>query len=141
MKILVPVDGSEYTKRMLAHLGSHEQQWLNPSHQYTVLHAVPTVPARAVSALGHDEVQSYYAEEAEKVLAPIRRFFAERKLDATFVHQAGHAPEVIAKTADSGGYDLVIMGSHGHGTFGSLVMGSTASKVLAMCGVPVLLIR
>ncbi len=141
MKMLVAVDGSEFTKRMLDYLGAHEASWLNASHRYTVLHAVPAIPARAASALGHDEVQAYYAEEAERVFAPIRASFTERGIDAEFVHAVGHAPEAIAKTAERGGYDLVVMGSHGHGTLGSLVMGSTSSKVLAGCGVPVLLIR
>jgi nucleotide-binding universal stress UspA family protein len=140
MKILIAVDGSEYTKRMLAYLASHEQ-WLNRSHRYTVLHAVPAVPPRAAAALGHDEMESYYADEADKVLGPIRGAFARHGIEATYTHEVGHAAEIIAKAADSGGYDLVIMGSHGHGTFGSLVMGSTTAKVLASCGVPVLLIR
>jgi nucleotide-binding universal stress UspA family protein len=34
-----------------------------------------------------------------------------------------------------------MMGSHGHGTLGSLVMGSVATKVLAGCKTPVLLVR
>ncbi|MDP4770616.1 MAG: universal stress protein, partial [Limnohabitans sp.] len=38
-------------------------------------------------------------------------------------------------------FDLVVMGSHGHGTLGNLVMGSVATQVLANCKVPVLLVR
>jgi hypothetical protein len=33
------------------------------------------------------------------------------------------------------------MGSHGHGTLTNLVMGSVATKVLAHCKTPVLLVR
>ncbi|HNI85575.1 MAG TPA: universal stress protein, partial [Ottowia sp.] len=33
------------------------------------------------------------------------------------------------------------MGSRGHGALGGLVMGSVATKVLASCEVPVLLVR
>jgi nucleotide-binding universal stress UspA family protein len=33
------------------------------------------------------------------------------------------------------------MGSHGHGSLSNLVLGSVATKVLAQCGTPVLLIR
>jgi nucleotide-binding universal stress UspA family protein len=51
------------------------------------------------------------------------------------------AGEVIAKTAESGKFDLVIMGSHGHSAIGNLVMGSVATQVLAHCKVPVLLVR
>ena len=46
MKILVAVDGSSYTKRMLAYLVAHDE-WLGNAHQYTVLHAVPAVPLQA----------------------------------------------------------------------------------------------
>lgn len=140
MKILVAVDGSDYTRRMIEYLGAHEQ-WLNASHRYTVLTVVPAVPPRAAAALGHDEMQAYYAEEAERVLGPIRSFFAGHGIEAEFVHRVGHAAETIAQVADRGGFELVVMGSHGHGTIGSLVMGSTTTKVLAGCGVPLLLVR
>jgi nucleotide-binding universal stress UspA family protein len=33
------------------------------------------------------------------------------------------------------------MGSHGHGSLGNLVIGSVATKVMAQCRTPVLLIR
>jgi nucleotide-binding universal stress UspA family protein len=33
------------------------------------------------------------------------------------------------------------MGSHGHGTLGNLILGSVATKVLANCEVPVLIVR
>jgi len=36
---------------------------------------------------------------------------------------------------------LVVIGSHGHGSLAGLVMGSTSTKVIAQCGVPVLLVR
>jgi nucleotide-binding universal stress UspA family protein len=57
------------------------------------------------------------------------------------VSKVGHPGELIAKTADSGKFDLVIMGSHGHSALGNLVMGSVATKVMAHCGTPVLLVR
>jgi nucleotide-binding universal stress UspA family protein len=34
-----------------------------------------------------------------------------------------------------------VMGSHGHSAFGSMLLGSVASGVLARCRVPVLMIR
>jgi nucleotide-binding universal stress UspA family protein len=33
------------------------------------------------------------------------------------------------------------MGSHGHGTMANLVLGSVATRVLAACKTPVLLVR
>ena len=48
---------------------------------------------------------------------------------------------MIAKHADSGKFDLVMMGSHGNGVLVNLVLGSVATKVLANCKTPVLLVR
>ena len=38
-------------------------------------------------------------------------------------------------------YDLIVMGSHGHGAIANLVLGSVANKVVALSKVPVLLVR
>ena len=57
------------------------------------------------------------------------------------MHKTGAAGEVIAKMAESGKFDMVIMGSHGHGALGNLVLGSVATRVLAHCTSPVLLVR
>jgi len=140
MKILVPVDGSPYTKKMLAYLAAHDE-WLGSHHVYTVVHAVPPVPPSAVSVLDKSTLDEYYAEVAEKVFKPIRTFFAKQGLQAQFVSKTGPAAEIIVQAARKGGYDLLVMGSHGHGTLTNLVMGSVATKVLANCTTPVLLIR
>ncbi|HJV71037.1 universal stress protein [Ideonella sp.] len=140
MKILVAVDGSSYTKRMLAYLAAHDE-WLGQHHEYTVVHSVMAVPPRAASALDKAVLHAYYEAEAEKVFKPIRSFFNRQKLKANFVAKIGHAADNIAGVASKGKFDLLIMGSHGHGTLGNLVMGSVATKVMANCDTPVLLVR
>jgi len=140
MKILVAVDGSKFTKRMLAYLAAHDE-WLGPKHQYTVITTVLPVPSHAASMLDRDLVKAYYTDEAEKVFKPIRTFMKGQKIDASFVSKVGHPADVIAKHADSGDFDLLMMGSHGHGILGGLVLGSVTTKVLASCKVPVLLVR
>jgi nucleotide-binding universal stress UspA family protein len=140
MKILVAADGSPFTKRMLGYLAAHDE-WLGPRHSYTVLTVVAPVPARAAAVLAKDLLESYYHDEADKVFKPIREFFAQQGLQVEFVTKHGHAAEVIAAHADQGKYDLLMLGSHGHTSLGNLVMGSVATKVVAQCGVPVLLIR
>ena len=140
MKILVAVDGSSYTKRMLAYLAAHDE-WLGPQHQYTVFHGVMAVPPRASAVLDKELLKSYYEDEAEKVFKPIRTFFKRQGLQAEFVTKVGPAAEGIAAAASKGGFDLLVMGSHGHGTLANLVLGSVATKVMAHCNTPVLLVR
>lgn len=47
----------------------------------------------------------------------------------------------IAKFATRGRYDMVVMGSRGRSAVGRLLLGSVAEKVLALCRVPVLIVR
>ncbi len=140
MKILVAVDGSAFTKRMLAYLTAHDE-WLGGSHQYTVLHVAPAVPPRAAAVIDKAVLQGYYAEESEKVLKPIRAFFAKQTITADFVAQVGPAADTIAELATKGQFDLLMMGSHGHGLLGNLVLGSVTTKVMAHCETPVLIVR
>ena len=96
---------------------------------------------RASALAGRDLVQRFYRDEAQKVLKPVRTFFKKQGLEADFIGQPGKVADVIAKLADGGGFDLLVMGSHGHGSAGNLVMGTVATQVLASCKVPVPLVR
>jgi nucleotide-binding universal stress UspA family protein len=134
------VDGSEYTKKMLAYLTTHDELF-STGNSYTLVTVQAQLPPRARAAVGKEMVDAYHREEAEKILAPVTKFLLRHGIDAKTITKVGHAGELISKTADSGKFDLVVMGSHGHGTLGNLVMGSVATQVLAHCKVPVLLVR
>lgn len=140
MKVLLAVDGSEYSKKMLAYLATHECL-LSAQHEYTLFTVQPELPPRARAAVGHEVVQGYYAEECEKVLAPVAEFLLRHGIQARSDWKIGHAGALIAQEAQDGHYDLVVMGSHGHGVLANLIMGSVATQVLAHCKVPVLMVR
>jgi len=140
MKILLAVDGSAFTKKMLAYLTTHLEVF-NASNEFTLFTVQMPLPPRARAAVGAEVANSYYAEEAEKVTAPVVKFLKRHGIEPKVVHKTGSPGEQIAKQANAGDYDLVMMGSHGHSALGNLVMGSVATQVLAHCGVPVLLVR
>jgi nucleotide-binding universal stress UspA family protein len=140
MKILLAVDGSDYTKRMLSYLATHKE-CLGTGQSYTVLHVVLPVPHRAAAFAGLEIVQGYYEDDARIVQEPIQAFLREQGIDATFVLKTGHPADEIASHAQAGKFDLLVMGSHGVGALKNLVLGSVATKVLARCNVPVLLVR
>ena len=140
MKILLAVDGSSYTKKMLAYLTTHDELF-SANNDYTVLTVQPALPPRARAAVGKEVVDGYYAEESEKVIAPVCKFLTRHGLATKSSWKVGPAGASIAKFAESGKFDMVVMGSHGHGALGNLVMGSVATQVLANCQVPLLLVR
>ena len=140
MKILLAVDGSAYTKRMLAYLAAHDEL-LGAQHDYTVLTVVPSIPPYAIDYLDPSMLQQYQADQAERVLGPVRAFVGQQGWKAQFLSTTGYAPDVIADHANKNAYDLLVLGSHGHGALLNVVMGSVATRVIASCQTPVLLIR
>ncbi|CAN5511293.1 universal stress protein [soil metagenome] len=140
MKVLLPVDGSEYTKRMLDYVGSHDEL-LGKSHEYFFFTAVPSIPPHASRFVDKATIDGHYADEAAKVLQPVAALAEANGMKATTHHSHGHAADCIAAFAEQHGIDLIVMGTHGHSAFGSLAMGSVATGVLARCKVPVLLVR
>ncbi len=140
MKILLPVDGSDYTKRMLGYVAAHDELF-GTAHEYTVFTAVAPIPAHATRFLDSQMLATYCNEQAESVLRPVRKFADQQHWKVSVVHVQGHAAEAIAALAQELQPDMIIMGTHGHSALGNVVLGSVANGVLARCKVPVLLIR
>jgi len=71
MKILLAIDGSPYTKKMLAYLTTHEELMAG-THEYTALTVQTPLPPRARAALGKEGQDDFYASK----LGTARFFFA-----------------------------------------------------------------
>jgi nucleotide-binding universal stress UspA family protein len=140
MKILLAVDGSPFTKKMLAYLTTHVELF-GTHNEFTLFTVMAPLPPRARAAVGADMAQSYYDDESNKVTDPIVTYLSHHQITPQVQHHVGHPGELIAKAAQDGKFDLLVMGSHGHSALGNLVMGSVATQVLAHCKVPVLLVR
>lgn len=139
MKILLAVDGSSYTKKMLAYLAAHDL--FSAGNEYTTLAVHLALPPQARATLGKTIVQQYYDEECQRIMAPVDKFLLRHGVNAKSLCKVGHPGDVIAKCAQEGKFDLVVMGSHGHGALANLVLGSVANRVLACSTVPVLIVR
>jgi nucleotide-binding universal stress UspA family protein len=125
---------------MLAYLATHNEIF-SASNEFVLLNIQAAIPTRARNLVGKETVEKYYAEEAAKVLAPVVKFLLRHGINAASNWKAGHAGEQISKAAAAGEFDLLMMGSHGHGRVANMIMGSVATQVLANCNVPVLLVR
>ncbi len=140
MKIVLAADGSKCTKKALAFLVTHETL-AGPDDEVLVVNVQPALPPRVRSAVGADVVKDYQQDEAEKVLAPIRRFLNKHAIPFTCEWSVGLPAEQIVKTVKKSKAHMVVMGTHGHGLIGRAVMGSVATKLVAELDVPVLLVK
>ena len=139
MKVLLAVDGSSYTKKMLAYLAANDLY--SSKNEYTALTAQLVLPSQARTALGKELVKKYYEDESARVMNPVIKFLERHGITPQCVWKTGKPGELISKLATEGKFDLVVMGSHGHSALVNLVVGSVATEVLASCKVPVLIVR
>lgn len=140
MKILLALDGSDYTKRMLAYIAAHDEL-LGPGNTFTLLTAVPAVPAYAARFIDDESLRAFYRDQAKLVLDTAEAFARQQSWHITSAHVVGHAAAAIAEFADAGKYDLLVMGTRGHSAMTNMVLGSVSNGVLARTRVPVLLVH
>ena len=140
MKILLPVDGSDYTKRMLGFVAAHDEMF-GAGHDYVALTVVGVVPPDFTAIVPSDSIEAHYRSQAEAVLRPVRTFAQQNGWKLRASHAGGNPAETIAAIVDKERPDLIVMGSHGHAALGNLLLGSVVTGVLARCKVPVLIVR
>ena len=140
MKILLAIDGSEYTRRMLAYIAANDEL-LGSAHDYTMLTVIAPIPAYATQFLQAGVLDGYYDERAEEIFKPVRAFARQAGWKVTLLREIGVAAPSIAAHATAHRMNLIVMGTHGHGALANAVLGSVAAGVLARCKGPVLLVR
>lgn len=140
MKILFAADGSQYTKKALAFLVTHEGL-AGPDGEVIVLNVQAPVPGRVKTMLGAANVSAYHAEESQKVLSPIEKFLKRHKIAFRTLAVVGAPTAEILRAAKREKAHLIVMGTHGHGLLGRAVMGSVAQRVVTDSETPVLLVK
>jgi nucleotide-binding universal stress UspA family protein len=140
MKIVLAADGSDTTKKALAYVVTHENI-VGPDDELIVLNVQPALPPRVRSAVGADVARDYQADEAEKVLKPIRKFLGNHELTFRCEWVVGNAAEQVLRMAEKSKAHMIVMGTHGHGALGRAILGSVAQKVVVDAKVPVLLVK
>ena len=135
--ILVAVDGSPDAESALAHAASLAR---DQNARLTLLTAIPPLPATALLASGaappRSEVIRHYADTLRHATDALPDDISV----TTLLVEATPARALIQR-AESGDYDLIVMGSHGHGRLHHSLLGCVSQKVLAASPIPVLLTR
>lgn len=140
MKILIAVDGSDYSRLAIEFIASRATLIeSNPSIQVlNVQWPLPPHPARIV---GMGVVREYYADEAEEALGPARRRLLKAGLSPKVRFIVGHPATEISAVADKDNVGLIVIGSHGHSALGGMLLGSVTNEVLVRTERATLIVR
>jgi nucleotide-binding universal stress UspA family protein len=140
-KILVAVDGSENSARVIDFLIAENAQMKPPLQLHLINVQMPLGGVNVKMFISSDSLNQYYKEEGEKALDAARKRLDAAKIPYTPHISVGDPAEVIAAYLKTEGCDRIVMGSRGLGAVTGLVLGSVATKVLHLTQVPITLIR
>lgn len=140
MRILMPIDGSIYSKAALAFVASRSTL-IESQPDVELLNVQYPVPSRAARCAGKELVDSYHESEAKKVIKPALTMLRRAGLPARTKNVVGSPGVEVGRIAFEDAADVIIMGSHGHTGFKSLLFGSVTQAVLASCTTPLLVLR
>ncbi len=142
LNVLLCVDGSKESNKavknfvqMAAALRETPQV-----HLLTVHRPVPSIGGMS-RAIGKGSLHKYYKEETDATLKSAQALLRKSKLDCVVHAEVGDIAGTIVRVAAKQHCDMIYMGTRGMGAVSGLVMGSTATKVLHLASVPVVLVH
>ena len=136
-RILLATDGSRDAEQALVYARDIA---LRDGAQVIVVHAFEPVS----SFLGdpwQDKVIARHVSAGQEVADSAAQNLQEAGIDLVVEVLEGPPADAILKVADVRECDLIVMGSRGHGTLASLLLGSVSHRVLAHARVPVMIVR
>ena len=137
-KILVAVDDSECAAKaanVAIELAKPLRAKIGFIHVFN-----PTVGPGTMWSVPADRTAEMCEREAQSLLARFRQRAATRSKVPAFL-ESGNPASKIVDAAKSWPADLIVIGSHGRGKIGRLLLGSVSQGVLSHAPCPVLVIR
>lgn len=140
MKILVPTDGSEYSKRALE-MAKEIGSALNA--EITILNVMnPAINLRTMQNKAfYEEINKGYIARSREILDNALKELSDYKGKVQSLNKIGDPVDEIINLAEEERYNLVIMGSRGAGIFSRTLLGSVSDKVIHYIKTSVLIVK
>ena len=141
MKLLFPVDGSDFALSALAKFATMVPLFREKTELILINVQLLLPHPRALAYVGQEVVAKYYEVQSEEELAAARERLEQGGFSFRVEKRVGDPAHEIVNFAESERCEMIAMGTSGLTALKNLVMGSVATKVLAASTVPVLFLR
>ena len=146
MKILIATDGSEFSKAAIEKccqiIAKPENTTIKIVSVYQVvvpldIHAASVGYSLEMERAAERQAEDFVAEAA----AVIRECFPNSNIDITTQVLVGATDQAIIEAAKEWNADLVVVGSHGRGFWGRVMVGSVSDSLVHHAPCSVLVVR
>ena len=136
-RILVPVDGSDHG----FHAARTAARLARTFDAKLTLLTVYDAPSAALGEPNYSAALSQALDHARGLIDEARQAVRDAGGPEPEVEWLGGSPaDTIIEVAKDGGYDLIVMGTHGRGRLTAALLGSVSNAVAARAGRPVLVV-
>ena len=136
-RILCPVDLSDVSQQAIDH-AVLMARWYKA--KITALHVSNpiVIPSTDFAVVGYGPAVALTDDEIKEARERVVAYFsAAKSIDVDVLIDSGHPANRILERAAALPADLIVIGTHGHGGFERLVLGSVTEKVLRKATCPV----
>nr|WP_300004111.1 universal stress protein [Tissierella sp.] len=139
-KILVTTDGSENS---IAALLEAKLMAKCTDATIDILHVSKNLVERPYMRVNDESLKSMedLKDLGKKILNDAEKLFDDFSGEVNLKLMVGSPADVIIELAQDEGYDLIVMGSRGLGTFSRTILGSVSNKVLNHSKTNVLIVK
>lgn len=135
MKILVPVDGSEFSNKALLQACNIAK---NQQSQLSIIHIIekPTL-----NFLDRSEYIKLVKKFGKKILSKAQKICIEQGITSKTILKEGNIVNEIIKIAKNDNYNLIVVGSKGLGAPARFILGSVSQKLAVNSPCSILIIK
>jgi nucleotide-binding universal stress UspA family protein len=137
-KLLVTLDGSEYSERVLPYVKSSSE-----FNSKVILLRIPEVPEAEMYGAVLEEIQALREEaeaEAQDYLECVAAELGNEGIETSVIVRGSRPAQTIISVADEEQVDMIMMATHGRGGLQRLFVGSVADRVVHHTDHPVFLV-
>lgn len=140
--VLLAYDGSQPARRALQYVIERARDSACPMqvHVINAQHG-PVTYGDYVTVSMIEEINNGLLDEADKILTEATAALRAANVTHTTHAALGNVAEQVNAAVKQLGCDTVVMGTRGLSSFGGLVLGSVANRVIHEVSVPVVLIK
>ena len=138
-KILVPLDSSPISTQTIQQLIALKE---NINIPLTLLHVLDLsmISYRGFAESSFSEIEERAREEARDFIKRQQEEFAAAGMEVVTLIKEGHVRETLCESADSGEFDLLVIGKHVESDLRNLLFDQVANYVIHHVKCPVLIV-
>ena len=140
LKILVPIDGSDYSQKALL---KAKEIATAMDGEVTILNVVnlQNYNDYTLNRYNYTELLKVADENSMLLLEEAKKGFMDLPINIEIVSKKGDPSKAIIELAEEGGFYLIVMGSRGLGVFSRTLLGSVSDKVIHHVDTSVLIVK